>query len=152
MRMAPTLNGGLRIDAEEPHDWQVLRCIAIDANPLALASWLSLSAGEDAEDWEELVQPDLEAGFEDQIDTVSAAIHAAALAASEGPGSLFIEKADGEKWFGALNQARLALHSKYDFSDEEADVDEMDFDKRSAFFRYQFYMVIQDVLLNRIMQ
>lgn len=150
--MAPILNGGLRIDAEASHDWDVLRCIAVDASPGALAARLTNAAGEHAEDWDEYVQPDLEAHFEDQIESINSAINQAARESAEGPGSLFISKEEGEKWFGALNQARLALHARYDFSDDEADVDDMGSGKRPAFFRYQFYKVVQDLLLKRIMR
>ncbi|BCU76771.1 DUF2017 family protein [Luteolibacter sp. LG18] len=151
MRVAPTLKGGLRIDAEISQDWDVLRCILADAKPGGLARRLTASAGPDAEDWEELMMPDLLDVFEGQLGVVRDTIRAAAEASSGGPGEIFIEKDDAEAWFGALNQARLALHARHDFSDDDPDVIGMSEQRRSAFFRYQFYMVIQDLLLKRVL-
>lgn len=152
MTVGPTLKGGLRIDTEDAQDWVILRGILADAEPGGLARRLTGKAGAAAEDWEELVMPDLRETFEGQVGEVGRAIEVAARAAAEGPGQVFIEKEDGEAWFGALNQARLALHSRYDFSDDEPDVVAMSEAKRSAFFRYQFYMVIQDLLLKRVLR
>ncbi|MGC4016276.1 MAG: DUF2017 family protein [Luteolibacter sp.] len=152
MTVGPTLKGGLRIDTEDVQDWEILRSILADAEPGGLAMRLAGSAGSDAEDWEELVMPDLQETFEGQVGEVGRAIELAAKASAEGPGQVFIEKEDAEAWFGALNQARLALHSSYDFSDDEPDVISMTEARRSAFFRYQFYMVIQDLLLKRVLR
>jgi len=149
--MAPTLNGGLRIDAEESRDWDVLRYVMIDAEPRLLAEHLTDQAGDEAEDWREYVQPDLEQTFESQINFVRRAIAEATNAAAGGPGSLFIEKAQAESWYGALNQARLALHAHYEFPEDDADAFAMPPPKRSAYFRYEFYMILQDLLLKRVM-
>lgn len=152
MMVGPTLKGGLRIDAEDAHDWIILRYILADAEPGALAQRLAGAAGADAEDWEELVMPDLHETFEGQVGDVGRAIELAAKAATGGAGQVFIEKEDAGAWFGALNQARLALHARHDFSDDDPDESAMSRAKRSAYFRYQFYMEIQVLLLKRVLR
>ncbi|MFD0892895.1 DUF2017 family protein [Luteolibacter ambystomatis] len=152
MMVGPTLKGGLRIDAEDFQDWIILRYILADAEPAGLAQRLAGTAGAEAEDWEELVMPDLRETFEGQVGEVGRAIELAAKASAGGPGQVFIEKEDAEAWFGALNQARLALHSRYDFSEDEPDMSGMSNARRAAFFRYQFYTEIQILLLKRVLR
>ncbi|RYD33422.1 MAG: hypothetical protein EOP87_11020, partial [Verrucomicrobiaceae bacterium] len=61
MKVAPTLEGGLRIDAEDLGDWEILHAILHDARrgdaDLAgnLGALISEEAG--AEDWRDFVVP-----------------------------------------------------------------------------------------------
>ena len=151
MKVGPTLQGGLRIDVESPLDWMVLRCISYDARGnLDLADRVSapMAADEGLEDWREYVLPDLRDSFNAQLETIEGAV---ALAGDgEGPTEIHIAREDAELWYGALNQARLALEERYGFSHE--DPEGMTPGKRSAWFRSQFYLQVQSVLLDYVMR
>jgi hypothetical protein len=152
MKVAPTLKGGLRIDVETPVDWMVLRCIPHDARAggLDLADRVAapMAADESAEDWQDFVLPDLREGFNAQLAAIEAAIEAAGT--EDQPGEVFILKEDAELWYGGLNQARLALEERYDLS--HAALPEMTPGKRSAWFRSQFYLHVQSLLLDHVMR
>ena len=151
MKVGPTLQGGLRIDVESPLDWMVLRCISYDARgSLDLADRVSglMATDEGMEDWREYVLPDLRDGFNAQLETIEGAV---ALAGDgEGPAEIHIAREDAELWYGGLNQARLALEERYGFSHE--DPEGMTPGKRSAWFRSQFYLQVQSVLLDYVMK
>ena len=156
MKVAPTLAGGLRIDAEDPHDWDVLRMIVPDAVTREgdLATSLGgLSENHQAgEDWQEFVAPELRSMFDSQLATVGAAIEEAAAAADNGPGPLTIPRPAAEAWYGALNQARLALEERHRFHNHPAaPPDSMPPERRSAWFRSQFYLVVQGILLDHVL-
>jgi hypothetical protein len=150
MKVAPTLKGGLRIDAETALDWMVLRCISYDARGggLDLADRVSAPmAGDDGmDDWEEYVLPELRDSFNSQLESIEAAI--AHAGTGEEPGEVFITREDSELWYGGLNQARLALEERYGFSSEQPE--EMTPGKRSAWFRSQFYLHVQSLLLDYV--
>lgn len=152
MKVAPVLKGGLRIDVESPMDWMVLRCIPYDARGggLDLADRVSAPMAEDEgiEDWRDYVLPDLRDGFNAQLAAIEAAVDAAG--SEDEPGELFILKEDAELWYGGLNQARLALEERYDLSN--AILAEMTPGKRSAWFRSQFYLHVQSLLLTHVMR
>jgi hypothetical protein len=152
MKVAPVLKGGLRIDVESPMDWMVLRCIPYDARGggLDLADRVSapMSGDEGIEDWRDYVLPDLRDGFNAQLAAIEAAVDAAG--SEDEPGELFILKEDAELWYGGLNQARLALEERYDLSN--AILAEMTPGKRSAWFRSQFYLHVQSLLLTHVMR
>lgn len=152
MKAAPTLQGGLRIDVESALDWMVLRCISYDARGggLDLADRVSakMAGDEGMEDWEEFVLPELRDGFNAQLDAIEAAL---ALAGDgEEPGEVFITREDSELWYGGLNQARLALEERYGFSHEQPE--DMTPGKRSAWFRSQFYLHVQSLLLDYVLK
>lgn len=152
MKVAPVLKGGLRIDVESPMDWMVLRCISHDARAggLDLADRVSAPMAEDEgiEDWRDYVLPDLRDEFNAQLAAIEAAV--AAAGAEEEPGEIFILREDAELWYGGLNQARLALEERYDLSN--AILAEMTPGKRSAWFRSQFYLHVQSLLLTHVMR
>lgn len=152
MKIGPTLEGGLRIDVETPLDWMVLRCIPYDARGKSgsLADKLgALMAGDpQAEDWREFVVPDLRDEFDGQLSAVENALSTAG--DGEDPGELFIRKDEAERWYGALNQARLALEERYGFAEKEPAA--MAPGERSAWFRSQFYLHVQSVLLEHVMR
>lgn len=159
MRVMPTLEGGLRIDVETATDWLVLEQIAPDAlqdGTAKLPERLGALMDEES-DWDELVMPDLRNFFSGQVRKVADAIHEAqreAATGSETPqGELFIERADGALWYGALNQARLALETRYKFGPSQAvaGLDTFPPAKRSAFIRSQFYCALQSVLLEHVL-
>lgn len=152
MKVGPTLQGGLRIDVETPLDWMVLRCISYDARGSGgdLAGRVSepMEKDEGFDDWQDFVLPDLRDSFNAQLDIIEGAL---ALAGDgEKPTEIHISRADADLWYGGLNQARLALEERYGFSTENPEG--MTPGKRSAWFRSQFYLHVQSVLLDHVMR
>lgn len=157
MTVLPTLEGGLRIDADDPSDWELLRAIIADANgcktDLAsrLGSHMSEEAG--AEDWEELIVPDLREGFLDELAEIGALIESARYQAENGPGPIWITRQDAYPWYSALNQARLALEEIYHFGPEgTVDPESMTPVKKAAYMRSDFYSEIQLLLLRHVLK
>ena len=156
MKIMPTLEGGLRIDAEDAGDWQLLTGITNDAVSCDenLAHRLgSLITDEDvAPDWKEYIVPDLEAGFSADVLHVTTSIASARLESGGGPGPLWITRDDAFHWYSALNQARLAIEERHRFGPSES-IDPADLAPvpRSGFLRSQFYCVIQSLLLEHVM-
>jgi hypothetical protein len=152
MKVAPTLKGGLRIDVETPLDWMVLRCISYDARGGGIDLADRVSAGmagdEGMADWQEYVLPELRDSFNSQIEAIEATL--AHAGDGEEPGEVFITRENSELWYGGLNQARLALEERYRFS--TAEPEEMTPGKRSAWFRSQFYLHVQSLLLDYVLK
>ncbi len=153
MKMAPTLKGDLRIDADSLTDWMILELICTDAARLPgppLYDQLSSKMEQD-DDWKEFVVPDMVTQFEEQITHVSRAISSAPKD-EEHAGSIFIKKEDAMIWYGACNQARLSLEkqhdlSKLEMSETEVELEDLELELRSAVIRNQFYGDIQMVIL-----
>ena len=157
MTVMPTLEGGLRIDAEDASDWELLRSIIVDANccKTDLADRLGSLMGKDVggEDWEELVVPDLREGFQDELAEIGALIESAIFNATSGPGPLWITPGDAFPWYSSLNQARLALEETYHFGPSETiHLAGLPVAHRSAFIRSQFYCAVQSLLLDHVMR
>lgn len=156
MNVIPTLEGGLRIDADSEMDWHVLESIHPDANLGAtdLASRLGLPMESDphADDWKEFVVPELQDGFRDQLHRVALMIGDARKEAKEGKASIWITREDGMVWYGALNQARLAIEDRFRFgpSDEWNIEIEQDPLRKAAFMRARFYQIVQGMLLDYV--
>jgi hypothetical protein len=151
MKIAPTLNGGMRIDAESAEDWQILRYLPYDARPQELAQRLADATEEDTTDWREYVLPDLQDSFTQQIAFVYHAIEKAAAEAKEQEGALFVEKEDALTWYGALNQARLTLQAMHHLPQTPSELQGMEPERRGAFYRSQFYCIIQTLLIERVL-
>jgi len=158
MKLAPTLQGGLRIDADSLEDWMVLDSICANAASLPgppLYDRLSEKMTRDP-DWEEFVAPDIRSHFSDQISHVSRAISAAPMDEGQA-GSIFITKEDAPIWYGALNQARMSLEQLYQISeldeflelDDLGDISDM---KRSAVISNHFYSTFQSLLLEYVLE
>ncbi len=158
MKLAPTLQGGLRIDADSLEDWMVLEAICADAVSLPGASLyerLSEKMEGDA-DWEEFVAPEIRGQFTDQIAHVSRAVSAAPMD-EEHAGSIFISEEEASIWYGAINQARMTLEQMYSISEVEdfTDLDElsdMSDERRSAIIRGHFYSTFQCLLLEYVLE
>ena len=157
MKALPTLEGGLRIDTDQPGDWDVLRSIITDANShkddLAnrLGAWIGEEAG--SEDWQEYIVPDLREGFQDDLHLVGAAIEAAIFHAAGGYGSVWITPEDGFSWYSSLNQARLASEENFQFgAGEDMEKINRTVQGRAAYIRTRFYSVIQELLLEHVMR
>jgi len=148
MKAAPTLDGRVRIDPESEVDLFVLRTIVPDAQGPGAGLALRLGERMDpsaAEDWEDFVKPDLEQQFNRQVIEV-----AEALADAKVEEPIFIGQDEADAWYGALNQARLALQDKYGFDDEE-ELEAMSQEKAGARIRSHFYQVLQSLLLDVLM-
>ena len=156
MKILPTLEGGLRFDAEDAGDWAFLQAIIHDASHRGsdLARDLAelLHDDEGADDWQEYVVPDLSDEFQNQISFIAGAIESAMEKSNGGPGSLWITRESGLLWYGALNQARLSIESRHQFgTSEDVDVAALLPEDRSAFLRSQFYLAVQGLLLEHVM-
>ncbi len=157
MKVVPTLEGGLRIEVETATDWLVLEQIAPDAlegGAENLPTRLSALMDEDSE-WDEMVVPELQDFFTGQLRMVRDTIHAAQEESSDAPeGQFLIMREDGVQWYGALNQARIALETHYSFGPGQDVTEAESFPppKRSAFIRSQFYCALQSVLLEHVLE
>ncbi len=157
MRIAPTLKGGLRLDADSKDDWMLLNAICADAVCLPgppLYDRLSKNMPKDR-DWEEFVAPDIRSQFSDQIEYVLSAISDAPKD-EEHAGSIFISKEDAPHWYGTINQARMTLEHMFHLSELNDFVDlnelgDIGEDKRSAVIRGHFYSTFQCLLLEYVM-
>jgi hypothetical protein len=157
MKALPTLEGGLRIDAEDASDWELLRSIIVDANDgeVDLASRLGGLISEEAggADWQEYVVPDLREEFQDQLAQIGAAIEAATFHAQNGPGPIWITREDAPAWYSSLNQARLAIEEHFHFGPSETiDLKKLTPERQAAFIRSKFYCAIQSLLLEYVMR
>lgn len=150
MKILPTLEGGLCILPESDADWAELELISSDATqPSHLAQSLADLMDEDSA-WDEYVLPDLEETFRSQGAFVSTTIRQARESKEAG---VFITPAHADKWYGAINQARLCLQARYELEDMEETIDtqQLDPELRNAFFRNRFYLLLQSTLLDFVM-
>jgi len=151
MKVLPTLEGGLCIMPESKNDWVEIELICSDAvQPAHLAESLADLMDEDSE-WDEYVVPDLEESFKSQCGFVRAVIKNARKSRERG---IFITPADAEKWYGAINQARLSLQARYHLEEmgEMGDADGVESELKSAYFRNRFYLLLQSMLLEFVME
>ncbi len=152
MKVAPTLEGGLRIDPETEEDWHILRAILLDANgheaDLATRLGGMVTDGRIAEDWQDFVVPDLRESFADDLNQIQAVIETAAAFPKDGESPIWITREDAFPWYSALNQARLALEEKYGFGpDPESDPANLSLIRHEALLRSQFYCALQSFIL-----
>jgi hypothetical protein len=153
----PTLEGGLRVDAEDADDWLLLSGIAHDAvscdENLAERLGVMIRDEELAEDWREFIIPELDEGFHSDVSHVAAIVSAARLEVAGGKGPLWITRDDAPRWYSALNQARLAIEEIHRFGPgERVRPEKLPPDVRSAFLRSQFYCALQSLLLDLLMR
>lgn len=153
MKLAPSAEGGLRIEVEDKSDWQMLLGILRDAQDsgfdLAGRVGIKMQQTADWNDWEEFVIPDIREDFLAHLKTVLIAIESARLEAAGGPGHLWIKRDDAFHWYSSLNQARLALEAIHQFGAGEAiDPGQLSQTSLAAFIRSQFYCALQSVLLD----
>lgn len=148
MNVTPTLEGGLAIQPESETDWGVLMMISMDiGRPAHLAESLADLMDEQS-DWEEFVVPDLAANFDSQCRFVTESLDEAR---EQGEKVIFVKPTDGEKWYGAVNQARMSLEARYGLNDYE-EMDEAPAEVRSAHFRDRFYQMLLSMLLDYVLE
>jgi len=156
VKAAPTLDGGLKIEAEVPRDWQILRWIVVDAaaggGDLADRLGSQVVAREVVDDWKELVVPELREEFGEQLGVVTGAVEKAVAENGRGAGAIYVPAGEVMSWYGALNQARLGLEEAYKFDSEEVDdLVGMSAEARSGYFRGMFYRRVQMIILDHLM-
>lgn len=157
MNIIPTLEGGLRIDLEEPADWLLLRHLIDDAcdrsQSLADALGERVTNAEVIEDWREFVIPDLQEQFATSLEKIREVMADAIETCENGTGSLWITPELGFDWYSSLNQARLAIETRHRFGDTS--VNQLDPDanprRQSAYYRSQFYSALQSLLLEHVL-
>ena len=157
MNVIPTLEGGLRIDAEHPHDWLLLSSVADDAvsgdEKLGERLGNLITDEEIVADWKEFVVPDLDEGFSADVVLVATRIASARVDSDGGVGSLWITPDDAAQWYSTLNQARLALELRFQFGPgDSTEPEDFPDDARSGFMRSRFYCAIQSLLLDHVMR
>lgn len=156
MKIAPTIEGGLRIDPENDIDWHLLRSIMLDANAsnhdLAARLGNLISNEKIAEDWHDIVVPDLRESFSDDLHHVYAAIETAFAFPKNNERPIWISRADASKWYSALNQARLEMEEIYHFGQNaETDPKNLKPIRHDALIRSRFYCGLQSVILDHVM-
>jgi Domain of unknown function (DUF2017) len=103
-------------------------------------------------DWDEYVRPELRHLFVSARKTVETDLEKL----SERPGHLsrlVVPRAHGDAWLNTLNQARLILASKFDFSDEELSMHEVpkSFSRRDLILlQINFYAAIQERIIDAL--
>ena len=159
------MEGGLRLAIETALEWEHLEQIPMDAmgdedGDGKLAERLGALMDE-ASDWEDVVIPELRVYFSEQLGLVARAVGEARKHAVDEPdeegelGKIYIKRSEAEAWYGALNQARLALESRYRFGAAEQFVVEefsgFPQDKLRGFLRMRLYSGLQMMLLDYAM-
>ena len=150
MKILPTLDGGLCILPESEIDWQELELICSDEDrPTHLAASLADLMDEDSE-WNEYVVPDLEENFRAQAQVVAGTIEKAR---TSDDSAIFITPAEAERWYGAINQVRLSLHARFDIEElgDSSDINDASPELKSAYYRNRFYLLLQSMLLEYIL-
>ncbi|MEP2775845.1 MAG: hypothetical protein ABJQ29_13670 [Luteolibacter sp.] len=152
MKIAPTIEGGLRIDPENEQDWYILRAIIHDANGCEtdLADRLgSLVTNEKiAEDWQDIVVPDLRESFADALHYIHGCLEAASAFPKDGEHPVWITREDAMTWYSAINQARLSLEEKYRFGpNPDSDPANLTPLRHEALIRTHFYSALQSFIL-----
>lgn len=151
------MEGGLRVDLQDPTDWLLLRHLLEDARDreLGLAQSLAEGVGEQelVEDWRELVLPELEREFSGAVKRVHEVVARAAAQCEATSGLLWITREDGFHWYSTLNQARLAIEMRYRFGERSHDDLALSADpsRQSAWHRSQFYSALQGLLLQHVL-
>ncbi len=107
-------------------------------------------------DWEEYVEPELRSRFSGDVDCVTATLKKARVSSSpDGPVFEFtILQADADAWYSALNQARLVMHVRYHFPDEETPEEMLallESENVKPWITSRFYMQMQSILLDLAM-
>lgn len=132
---------------------------------------------EDSEDWDEFVRPDLEEGFSKDRAKVESDIDRAEktdrpIEWFEEEGEVPEEIPDGpmwrvrvptdhtEEWYSTLNQSRILMNKAHNLAEDDSRYlmsmfgmkdDEMTQEKALLLAQYEFYCVIQNILVENIM-
>jgi len=107
------------------------------------------------DDWAEFVAPDLQTLFDEQLQRVVADLEAAEPSIGvPGAVDVVIAPSHLEAWFGALNQARLAMNEEFGCEALEAPephdpnvVEELSDDQHFAMHHFMFYRFLQEMVM-----
>lgn len=151
------MEGGLRIDAEDAIDWQLLQSICHDAlgHETQLASRLGAMIKDPSvqEDWQHFVIPELAGSFHAAIHHVAASLQQAARDNPQQAGTVWITPQDAELWYSTLNQARLALEQLHHLGNSDTPAPQgLNAAARAAHMRSQLYLAIQSLLLEHVLR
>jgi hypothetical protein len=155
MKISPASPNLIKIQLSSGVDWLRLGEIIADASCLETDLAHRLARKMDIEgDWEDYVLPDIKDHFSSQLMQVQEELKRAH--PEDGHvGELIISPANVDVWYGALNQARLALESKYALSKHNKDapqaVARLDYEIRSALARSHFYCFLLSIFLEHVM-
>jgi hypothetical protein len=117
-------------------------------NPILQSNSAAWSPTSLAEDWQDIVVPDLRESFSDSLYHIQAVIETAAALPKDSANPIWITRDDAFSWYSALNQARLALEETYGFGpDPESDPSNLRPVQHEALLRSQFYCALQSFLL-----
>jgi len=155
-------NGRLEISEIDPFLAELLRQIPASANPESVpaAEQRLYSAPahpnerELCAEWKVYVEPELRRLFQSATDTVASDLEQ--LGEKEKPfanSTLRIPQEHSDAWLNALNQARLALAAKYDFSEAElCDYFRSPIGSRRdlSLFQVNFYGFLQEFILREM--
>jgi len=104
------------------------------------------------EDWREYVEPELQRLFLSAIEMVEGDLKTLRFDPPDGEGALPIPTSHLESWVHGLNQARLALAARHDFSEEEME-DSLPLDgspRALALLQIRFYGFLQELFLREL--
>jgi hypothetical protein len=103
-------------------------------------------------DWHEYVEPDLQRLFQDALDLVGADVQRLAPEGRKRGYALHIPVKNLEAWIHALNQARLAIAARSDFSERDMSGGvSLEGDARAlALFQVHFYGFLQECFLREL--
>ena len=104
------------------------------------------------QDWKEYVEPELHRLFQSTIEIVQEDIKDFPSGEPSGEHSLRLPIKNLEAWIHALNQARLALAARYNFTEQDMDGKvPIEGDTRAlALFQVHFYGFIQECFLREL--
>jgi hypothetical protein len=155
-------NGALEISEIDPFLAELLRQIPASANPESVPAaeqrLYGAPAGPDEKEfcaeWKIYVEPELRQLFQSATETVASDLKQ--LAEKEKPfanGRLCIPHEHSDAWLNALNQARLAIAAKYDFTEAElCDQYRSPIGSRRdlSLFQVNFYGFLQEFILREM--
>jgi len=140
---------------------ELLRQIPVSANPgdnESARNRLYSKPGNDQPtnaEWKEFVEPDLRHLFESANETVRRDLEEFAESEEDGlrEYSLRVPAPHFEEWLNSLNQARLVLAARFEFSDEELAATELPAfgnPRDLSLFQIHFYGFLQECLVREI--
>jgi hypothetical protein len=103
------------------------------------------------EEWKEYVEPEMHQQFESALDVVREDMSDLPSGEGDAHHTLFVPVDHLESWIHALNQARLALGSRYEVTEEDMDSIPTGGDERAlAIFQIHLYGYLQERFLTEL--